>query len=147
MLVTVKRKHYWIYDLIGAVEVAIWISLLIIGRLVNIEWMFWVGTGMTVVCIGTYMVGGWKIERKLFTAEKENDLLKEEEEKRELPCIEPDFYDTLEEAIEAFKELETTTFHPVLCGNGEDGCYGVFDESIVLGLVPGVGFDGKVKGA
>lgn len=44
--------------------------------------------------------------------------------------IDPDYYDTLDEAIIAFKELEKTTDFPVI--SGSFGNYGVFDEAPVI---------------
>jgi len=44
--------------------------------------------------------------------------------------IDPDYYPTLDEAVEAFKILEKTTDWAVICSGGNG--YGVFDEASVI---------------
>jgi hypothetical protein len=45
--------------------------------------------------------------------------------------IDPDYYDTIEEAVTALKELEKTTDFAAMCTGG-DGKYGVFDEAPII---------------
>lgn len=82
----------------------------------NEKTLLFIGGVLSAIVIG----GVWVKIRK--TCELQNRI-----------TINPVYYPTLDEAVDAFKELAKTTKYPVICG---DGCnnewFGVFDETSVI---------------
>jgi hypothetical protein len=82
-------------------------------------------TGVATV-IG--FVGGWLLNSAQGMTDNEEKVV----EKKPQITIDPDYYDTFDEAVVAFKELQKTTDHAVLV-DSYGVSYGVFDEAELLG--------------
>ena len=75
--------------------------------------LWFIGGSLTVVALGSMGI-------KIRNMSKRKNMIR----------IEPDFYSTIDEALEAFLALEKTTDYAVLCSSF--GSYGVIDETPVI---------------